>query len=337
MKDFFSDSSLKLLHKLASYDSGLRRFLKLSKETLITESESLDLPSSAFADEGNRVFPIHTPEMAKLSYYYAHDQKADTEILSKIAQSLELFGEPVPDITVGSMPKESSFFLLSDLELYPANNANEVKMAAAYFEDYGYQLSSDHRKEYCRNLVKAASEFRVASDDLSSHIKRYAGITGTDLRKLAMEIESRIYICQENNKPKIFEEGYLKIAEVLSQFEGPLVYDQPRVFEKISSAIADIDREAGISDSYAHVINDPYIAVFNTEKLAEATLNIDGVTIPCSKLSKLSKSDYNDALGPEFTNEVFDGNNLNIEALKVIVSTLPLDMKRELLRYLKNV
>jgi hypothetical protein len=335
-QDFYTDNSLKILHKLLKNDSSLAPLVKTAAEEISKENPDC-LPPTSFADEVNLRFPIHTPELAKLSFCYAKEQKAPAELLQKIAEAIELYGFEIPEIDHYNKVSSSSRYLFPEEEYYPVNNKHEIKLAGIYFDDYGHQLPVPKRREYCINLVKAAAEEGYPHTMLPKYVLRYAGITGTDLQKLAVELENRLYICKEQSKPEFITEAYIKLAEELSDFEGPEVYDHPQDFEKIASAVAEIDKEAGVASFYGNSINDAFTAVFNIDKLAEETINIDGMSVPCSKLCALSKMDFKDALGDEFAQEVFDNNELNVQKLKAILPTLPLDMKRELKAYVRNV
>ena len=338
MKDIYSDKNFKILHKIMQNNLEFKGILKNAEESLSIDSDNL--PSTAFADSDNLRFPINTPEMAKLSYFYAIYQKAPSDVLEKISEALELYGEVNPKVNIGSNPINSSVYIFSDELRYPVNNSSEVKIAAAYFEDYGHQFSIEERKRFCEGLVKIADSYHIHPSDFSEHIRRYAGITGTDLSKLALDIDERLNICRTSNKPSYYKNAYETLLKTALEYKGSLhtstVYDRPREFEKIALTLKEIDLDAGLDNYYSIAINDPYTAVFNTEKLAEGTIFIDAEAIPYSWFNRLDKEDYKEILGPEVIDEIYNPDgHLNHEALKTILKTLPLDLKRELVKTLR--
>jgi hypothetical protein len=312
----------------------LTSLLKEASESLVNEY-SEKLPHSAFADDVNLRFPINTPEMAKLSYYYAKSQDVGEPVLTKISQALELFGEEVPVISTGSLPNNN--FLLPKYSAYPANNSEEVKLAEAYFNDYGYSFNINDRREYCKNLIKTAMKVDYNPSLFSDIIKRYAGVTGTSLSKLALELDARSQSCEAMRVSPYYKEAYQSIKKAcLELSKDDEVYDKPKDFSKVAHAIEELDSLSGLSQLYSVNFNDPDTAVFNLSKLAETSIAIDGEFIPYSMLLRLTKREYQDILGPDFAKEIYDGDELNIENLKSIVPTLPLDMKRGLVRYAKR-
>ena len=85
-KDIYSDNSLRVLNRILKAESSLVDTVKTASQDMGDEST---LPSTAFADERNRRFPVHTSELAKLSYYYAVEQNAPQDILTKIAEAID--------------------------------------------------------------------------------------------------------------------------------------------------------------------------------------------------------------------------------------------------------
>jgi len=68
--------------------------------------------------------------------------------------------------------------------------------------------------------------------------------------------------------------------------------------------------------------------VFNTEKVAEESIDLAGRSIPLSKLAAMPATFWEDVVGPDMSRELMDKTGaVDMDMVRQIVPTLPLDLK----------
>ena len=105
---------------------------------------------------------------------------------------------------------------------------------------------------------------------------------------------------------------------------------------KLAYAIAKMDERAGLEKHYDRRLPDPLLTVFNTDKVASATIDIAGSMVPVDRLSALPASFWADLGGQELADEVAPGGHVNPQTLATVVETLPMDLKHVLKAQLRK-
>jgi hypothetical protein len=350
MKDLYNDNSFKTLLAMTRKWPHMRGTLEKCAEDAADEDVN-SLPKTAFADQTKRMFPIHTKSAAFSSFAYAKDQGAPEAILTKIGEALELWGMPwdtldktFDRLSDFELQKESTDnnFLLPKYGSYPVHNEHEVYMAVEYFDKQGHSLHINDRIEYCNNLVKTAAELDMDLNSMGTEVLQYAGLTGTDFFKLSLDLENRVLLCERLQKRASFRDAYYKIASKLPNRGEALGH--PEDFNKLAESLLHLDTMSGLSEYYTengrrydNCINNPYLAIFNLDKVAEASLSVAGTNLSISKLVSLPKDALEAVLGGDLAKEVYSGGSLDLPKLKAILPTLPMDMKANLARQVKQL
>lgn len=148
---------------------------------------------------------------------------------------------------------------------YPLDSYGDVKLASAYFDEYGSEMSLDDRREYCRNLVKRAQE-------LSIPVTGKAAIYGSDSYATPSVVKIAMH-----NRASLVADGLKDVALALTE---KLAEVSPELFV---AAVYEFDKLAGLDRHYGSLLEDPYLSVLSAEKLA-------------------SDSDWSDVIGNDFVN-----------------------------------
>ena len=155
---------------------------------------------------------------------------------------------------------------------YPLDSYQQVKVAAAYFEENHMHFTPVERHVYCANLAKRAS---VLGIPISETAQKY-GSTGYAPED---EIEYALDL-----RRSIVADGYRDLLNKLSSVRESI---EPDVF---CLALGELDKTAGIAHHYDREIFDPYFSTFGSEKMAEYTENIGNDYVNEDMLKQLAQS-----------------------------------------------
>jgi hypothetical protein len=311
----------------------LTRDFPLAREMLKTASFETakntldDLPSSAFAWEDERRFPIHTREDTLASIFYRSklgsfvpphvDQKL------ALAQSIYKLDESVfaPIKKASAEPGE---YALPESSRLPLNNVEQIKVAEeVLLRDYD-SLTLEKRADAFNRLYTAANKHGVALRPFS---KKMAGATASNTAVLRDWLEARADAAAEPQHKVAFE----KLAQATTKMPNLLV--KRNDLTKLAVTIAELDERAGLKKYYDRRLPDPLLTVFNTEKIAEATCDVAGIEVPCSVLMQLPPDVWESVDAPEMAQAVQAGDP---EQFAQIFATLPLDVKTQVRAYVSN-
>ena len=296
-----------------------------------------ELPDGAFADRANRYFPIHTPKIAALSYAYAKLAGLDgvrvpDMVVDRIKEALDAFSidEAVFELrTVVEKNASADDCIFPEKQLYPARNAKEVKLAEEALHREKSKLLPENRAAAFARLVEKAAEHGT---ELSAESYKLAGLTETDTVALRDELRAHGAAAGWEAQPAV-KEAFFEIADAVASNKGPLDRST-RV--KIAQTVADLDKKAGLQKHYGKKLSEPVEAVFNTTKLVESGVSIDGTVVSFTKLMSLDPSFYGDALGDDFIPDITTGGHLDRSKVAEVLKTLPRDMQKTLKTALKN-
>jgi hypothetical protein len=142
---------------------------------------------------------------------------------------------------------------------YPLDSYTEVKLASAYFEQYGNRFSPEQRHEFCQNLSKRADELNIK---VSYDVKKYGSSKYAPDHEIKIAMDSRRAVLSD-----------AKFATVLTELENCRPALDPEAF---CATLEEFDKVAGINFFYDGDVIDPYYSTFGFDKTAEEYSYNDG-------------------------------------------------------------
>jgi hypothetical protein len=152
--------------------------------------------------------------------------------------------------------KKAQHYAIPSLEMYPLDGYDQVIKAASYFDEWRGDMSPEHRREYCENLVKRASSLDI---QVSEEIHKYGGAGYAPAAEFGIAINGRKNVLQDPDQVALLD----KLASEQSNM-------QPDDF---AVALREFDKLAGIDWMWDEHIMDPFLSTFG--KTAESTVALD--------------------------------------------------------------
>jgi uncharacterized protein YejL (UPF0352 family) len=207
--------------------------------------------------------------------------------------------------------KKASRYALPSLQRYPLDSYAEVEKAASYFDEWRGHFSPAHRREYCLNLTKRASDLGIK---VSAEIEKYGSVTYAPASEVEIAIDGR--------KALVGEDG-VTVLEKLSAARATI---DPEIF---AETLAQFDKMACIEANYDSDILDPYYSTFGKTAEDELTSHVLGNDMVTNKqLKELAQTPcgaMTNTFGEDFTTE-FRKDPVGI------FNSMPLDQKKILSR-----
>lgn len=317
--DIFHDPSFKTLAHRLREEPG---FEPLIKAASLDVEEHAALPDSAFAWGDRRLYPLHTPEHAALSYLYATSKTASVPeaVLTTLKNTLEVYGVNPPEAVKQAAAEDNlDDYILPDHKRWKVTSEETLKLAEQALREYGPALSLHEQVAAACRLVKKAEHFKVQPDVTT---EKLAGLLVSDLDTARHWIGARATVAPEPLKP-VYEKLAADLAEA-----GP-VSSERAALVKLASLLSDLDTKAGLTTAYGHKLPSPMDTVFNTEKRAEAMIDLAGTNVALSKMASLPTHVYADIFGDDVLPEITDANGyINTQKLATVIPTMPSDLKR---------
>lgn len=297
----------------------------------VDSNEREGLPDSAFAWPEKRAYPVHTREHAMLSRIY---REGETGVPAHVDRTLKEACDIYDiDDALFARPKKASVkasradYLLPRTRDMRVSSAEEVKVAEAQLRSKARTLSVTDRASANRRLVEKAAQYGVK---VRPEAHKAAGFTVTDRQPLLDWIEAR-----KEAAPAAHKAHFDKLASAVKRL--PLELRERDTQIKLAEALVELDKRAGLSKHYGRKLLDPMDTVFNTTKLAEDGVTLAGTFVPTARLVAQPSTFYADILGPDIVREVVDpaSGELDPAALSAILPTLPIDIQRTLVSYIR--
>lgn len=299
-------------------------FLSRAASTDVTPALRGELPAEAFAWREARLFPVHEPGHAALSAYYAGKQAAvPDEVRTAIKYALDLYGvkPPEPPAPPAPAPKQAQW--LHPAGHLPANSRAELRRSIDEVDRARTKVGVHTRAQVAQRTIEACTLY---NEPVPEFAERWAGLRECDTRKLAAQVLARA----EMTALPGCAEAYRKLAEdMLGQ--PRILRDRP-LLVRAADALHALDKQAGLEPRYARDLLDPLEAVFCGDKLAEDMLDLGGGTLVSrGKAAELPMSFYQDALGPDFADQMQSPEgNFDVERAEQVLPTLPPELRRYL-------
>lgn len=327
--DQYSDPGFTKLASVPGHESFVSDFKHTFKAPPKAES--------AYAWKEAGAFPVHTPEDAVFSLFYAVKQAGDIPkpVFDTIKEAVDAYGfdadgmisEMLQEVRIKEAGAEE--YLLPEARRLRVKTAADIDMAVHALERGSRQLDINSLMTASVRLVKKAADLKLGSEKIPAFIFKYAGLVESNPRTLVDWIEARAQASPTLEHRLMFD----KIAMLVRH--SPRQTDR-RELVKIAQLIGEVDEAAGLRPLYGSRLPDPVLTVFNTEKVAQPSVNLGNAQeVPLRTLAGVPPEMYGDVLGEDFLEQVVDeSGQLDPELLAAVLRTLPADMKQQLMHAL---
>ena len=319
--DQFSDRSFRVLsRKLREFGPDAKALIKTAE---IDYDACENLPETAYAWPEMRKFAIHTPEHAALSTIYAQGEKLPSYVEENLEKAACLY-----DIDLPAMVKEAeevvedpSDYLIPHRKFGKITEKGHVKQACQFFSDNYKKMDLDTRANAAATLVKKASAYDCR---ISPSFYKHAGLTQTNRKVLGEWLEVRSNLTREKHAQ--ISQNFEKLAEYV-QCPKSFAKATRRDLIKLADTIAVMDTKSGLATKYDLTLPDPLLTVFNTTKLAEASIDLAGKSVSVNALLNVDVQTYGDILGDDIIPEISEDGQLKEAELLDLLKTLPSDLQ----------
>jgi len=297
------------------------------------QTETDDLPSSSYANQHDRKFPVHTKAAAYLSYAYFLTQKSDMPAnverttyygFQKAAGYWGLESEftaieqsVMPGHTKSAAAAPSKFALdLGADKFFPINTPSEIIKSADSLAECRGQFDYSLRSTAAKGIMKAAAAAGLPLSVITDSVHRMAG-NGLTTKKAALrELSDR---WNTEKRPSLAGPLHECIATVQSIQSDILSCS---TCEKLAMVLDQYDRALG-----RQVFPEDVLFAFTkhaADEIANSLVSLpDGSSYWCKHLEKAA-----DAFGVLGANTVRDLKNmdgtLNMTKVSELIDTLPL-------------
>lgn len=335
----------------ALYEVGIRAGDKLPqyvKEASVLQPEDVvDLKDFAFADQANRLHPIHTKAATYLSAVYLAAAGLDNTpafTAAKKAASAHGISEDV-DYALTLIPKAEKsasedkplyaleFDILDDhIQAFPLNTEVQVYKSACDIDSLLNKGMSDVEwlTSATMNLVKRAKELRMSTAELPARIWRLGEERNVDFAKAADAVCTRSFagvsdVSQYEEAVKSAAEGSISVDEALRKW-------------------ADLDMINGLGYRNMLTPKEAFHSGYSMEatvKFANENVHISGVLVPMVAVKKLAAENIHikRAFRKENAEQIISllEGEKSASELSSSLATLPVAHQKEILNLLLAV
>lgn len=331
------NDTLKLgLHTLSEV-YNMPDYVKQASMDDISEETLNSLPNNVFADSALRCYPCHTKAATWVSLgYFLQDYNnipdgKREELLDRFEKSAKYFGmmDDYADLLARTIAQEKQAAAVpKSTAVTLTDQGGELGSEAALYKAASWliaqrnRLPLQKRAEMAAKILKQADAFRVNLPQRKT-LEQTAGYGVNDPVEIISSIRTRSSLVKKSE----YAHQLLQLADSLGRFiSSPF----DKVWVKVAYAIDDFDKLAGLIPSReAGQLPLPEEVVFTypiteVKEAAEETIQLtNGEIYPIHKLASVSRESYEDVLGPEVTDSMFDFSMFNKEAAAEILPTLP--------------
>ena len=322
-----SDTNGQFLHRVlgAVGADGSRLFPEpefvksASKEKLIGEA---NLAPGVYGNPVQRQFPCHTPGATWLSAVCFHGISGHVQ---QVKQASEVYLRGVSKDLI-----DNDYALVTSRtdgvkeRNLPIRNAEEVKAASAYLQQYHDSFVYDDRLAIADKVLRKAAEFGVALENRET-LEKQAGWGVCSAKTAAAFIFSRAKALKALGREVGYQAGLAKLAlDCLKDPDGTCL---PSKLTKIASFIDRVDRDLRLDRL---TLPKPEECLFSITIKAAQAIEKENVSLTSGNiyskaaLASLPLSEIRSTMGSSFVDAVTDnGFHLNTEKLAVVARTLP--------------
>ena len=152
--------------------------------------------------------------------------------------------------------KTAERYALPSLQMYPLDDYHQVKTASAYFDDWSGEMSPIHRREFCSNLVKRASQLGIKVSSLAS---KYGSDTFAPDTEVDIALDSRESLLTEPTHKVVLA----NIRERREDLEP----------DEFATLLSEFDKLAGIDEHYGREIPDSYFSTYGVKTASDDTVS----------------------------------------------------------------
>lgn len=201
---------------------------------------------------------------------------------------------------------------------FPIDSYGQIKQAAAWFDEYGFTLHPDERREYCVKLASRADEVGI---DVSDLIKKYGSPTYATDGEVNVAVCTRMQHWAEDSPERDMLRGLMEKAASVP----------PEVF---CEALRQFDEATGLNHLWDDEIHDPYFSTYGFVKKAEWKWEMGNDRITEEDLHRglhESTEAIEERFGDELAKEL-----INAKDATAIFDSLPRDHKLILARIITD-
>lgn len=331
------NDTLKLgLHTLSQV-YNMPEYVKQASMDELSEETLDSLPNNVFADSTQRYYPCHTKAATWISLgYFLQDYNNIPDgkreaLLDRLEKSAKYFGitDDYADLLsrtiaqekqAAAIPKSNAVTLTEqggELE----SEAGICK-AASWLVAQRNRLPLQKRAEMAAKIIKQADLFHVKLPQRET-LEQTAGYGVNDPAEIISSIRTRSSLVKKSE----YSDQLLKLADYLVRFvHSPF----DKVWVKVAYAMDDFDKLVGLMPAReAGQLPLPEEVVFaypmtTVKEAADESIQLtNGEIYSLEKLASVSRENYEDVLGPEVTDSMFDFNMFDKEAAAEVLPTLP--------------
>jgi len=312
---YHGDPAYAQLHQLSKAMPLLRETLKTASFT----TENVDsLPSSAFAWEDQRRFPVHTKEDTAASLLYRSKCASVPDYVDdKLTTAALVFGLTKQHFSKTATATDMDLgvtYALPEMQRLPLNTPTQIKTAEVVLERDYKKLPLEKRADAFSRMALAAKTHSVPISEFST---KMAGLCISHTPTLRSWLGAR---SAASIKHAAVSEAFDQLEEGL---RGAPEYVSHRAsLVKLASTIQQLDTAAGLEKHYDRKLPDPMLTVFN--KAAADMLDVAGAQIPVTTLISLPESVWEQLDVPELAPLAAAQD---VQGFTEVFETLPLDIK----------
>jgi len=318
--DQYNDTSFKELYSLINAFPEAEEHIKTASLDWETNDSR---PDTAFAWREQRMFPIDSPQEAALSRLYMEKQAGVPDVvIARCEKALKLYGVNMSLQEKQASAPDPDEYLLPKIKRFRVVDSESVKLASEALIQNRRKLDVETCAEASIRLTKRAT---AMGEVLPTSVYKMAGLTVSHTPSMGDWLEARAAAATD---PAI-SGAYQKLAEATRTREE-YVYDRDELV-KVADVIGKLDERSGLTKYYGTTLPDPIETVFNTDKIAEDTLDLAGTPVPMSTLLSVDPETYNDVFGEDLAQEfVGPDGQIDETQLSLLLPTVPLDLQQAL-------
>lgn len=306
------------------------------------------LPHHVYGDQTRRLFPCHTPASTWMSTLFLMDKKAQidparvTMIEGRIGEAARFFGieGDIKQLKQAMAADEGddlarlgdeNFALVWQADgghkerNYPLRNAEEVKMASAWFDKYRDEFLYGDRRQIATKILDRADTYGAMVENREA-LEKAAGYGACGTDRMVTALKERADMVATSH-PKHCTE-MRKLASLVAANPPSPVDVEMRV--KLAGIVDLFDRDTALNRLYNDGLARPEDAFFEVttkvanDFLADHISTVTGTVYEKAALEKLSLDQVRRWLGDEVADAVSAGGLLlDADKLADVVATLP--------------